>query len=93
MWYSIYGEKGLVYLTHSSAHFYDMYGESEPRDLVGAAKGRDNAVADFLACVREKRKPFGDVRVAAIAALTAIMGRESIYSGRSVTFKELGVPV
>ena len=94
MWYTIFGEKGSVYMTHSSATFYDIYGESEPRNLVPAGMSeKDTATADFFACIREKRQPFADVRVGAIAALTAIMGREAIYKRRSVTWKELGVEV
>jgi predicted dehydrogenase len=94
MWYTVFGEKGSVYLTHSSATFHDVYGETEPRSLLPAgANERDTATADFLACIREKRQPFADVRVGATAALTAIMGREAIYRGRSVTWKELGVEV
>lgn len=94
MWYTVFGEKGSVWLTHSSATFFDLYGEAEPRELVPPGTGeRDTATADFLACIREKRQPFADVKVAAIAALTAIMGREAIYKGRSVTWKELGVTV
>jgi predicted dehydrogenase len=93
MWYTVFGEKGSVFMTHSSASFYDVYGETE-RSLVTAGAGeRENAVADFFACIRERRQPFADIRVAAVAALTAIMGREAIYKGRSVTWKELGVEV
>ena len=51
------------------------------------------AIDEFFKCIREKRQPFADVKVAAIAALTAIMGREAIYKGRSVTWKEMGVTV
>ena len=94
MWYTIFGEKGSVYLTHSSATLYDLYSEAGPRNLLPDGLGeRDTAIADFLACVRAKRQPFADVRVGAVAALTAIMGREAIYKGRSVTWKELGVEV
>jgi myo-inositol 2-dehydrogenase / D-chiro-inositol 1-dehydrogenase len=93
MWYTVFGEKGSVYLTHSSATFYDVYGENERSLLPPGSSERDTATADFFACIREKRQPFADVRVGAIAALTAIMGREAIYKGRSVTWKELGVEV
>jgi hypothetical protein len=54
---------------------------------------QENATAEFLACIREGRKPFADVKVGAIAALTAIMGREAIYRKQMVTWKELGVTV
>ena len=81
-------------MTHSSASFYDVYGEGEPRNLLPAGTSdKDTATADFFACIREKRQPFADIRVGAIAALTAIMGREAIYKRRSVTWKELGVEV
>ena len=50
-------------------------------------------MADFYACIRENRKPYADVKVAAVAALTCIMGREAIYKRRMVTWKELGVEV
>lgn len=106
MWYVIFGEKGSVFLTHESATLYDLYGENAPQDMLspavkelakkwsrnGAQEG-ENAMTDFFNCIREGRKPFADIRVAAIAALTAIMGREAIYKGRSVTWKELGVEV
>jgi predicted dehydrogenase len=106
MWYAIYGEKGSVFLTHSSATYYDLYGESEPRDMLsedvkalarkfsrnGTQEG-ENAMTEFFACIREGRKPLADIRVAATAALTAIMGREAIYKGRSVTWREMGVEV
>ncbi|MCW5977742.1 MAG: Gfo/Idh/MocA family oxidoreductase [Bryobacteraceae bacterium] len=95
MWYTVFGETGTVYMTHTSAHFYDLYGEAEPRDLLagkGDLEGED-AVAQFVADIRAGRQPFADIRVGAIAALTAIMGREAIYKGRSVDWKELGVEI
>jgi predicted dehydrogenase len=90
-WYLIFGEKGTVHL--SKGLLYDMQGESEPRELVPPAlkDAKENAMSDFVACIREGRKPFADIRVAATAAMTAIMGREAIYRRRSVTWKELGV--
>jgi myo-inositol 2-dehydrogenase / D-chiro-inositol 1-dehydrogenase len=94
MWYTVFGEKGSVYLTHSSASFYDVYGEGEPRNLLPpGTSDKDTSTADFFACIREKRQPFADIRVGAIASLTGIMGREAIYKRRSVTWKELGVEV
>lgn len=104
MWYAVYGEKGSIFLTHSSATFYDLYGDSE-RDILTASKDAtalqrkrgfgegDMAIDEFFKCIREKRQPFADIKVAAVAALTAIMGREAIYKGRSVTWKEMGVTV
>ena len=44
------------------------------------------------ASIRENRRPFADIRVAASAALTTIMGSTAIYERRMVTWNELGVP-
>ena len=95
MWYTVFGEKGSVFMTHEDATFHDLYGEAEPKDMLSnlAKGGNPNflAVKDFCDSIREKRQPFADIEVAATAAITAIMGREAIYKGRSVTWKELGV--
>jgi hypothetical protein len=50
-------------------------------------------MTQFYSAIRENRKPVADIKVAATAALTAIMGREAIYRRRMVTWKELGVEV
>jgi myo-inositol 2-dehydrogenase / D-chiro-inositol 1-dehydrogenase len=65
--------------------------EGEPREVVPAEvrKGRENAMAEFFACIREKRAPIANIEVAATAALTAIMGREAIYQRRMVTWDEV----
>ncbi len=95
MWYTIFGEKGSVFMTHGDATYFDLYGEAEPvdmlKDLADKSNPDENALADFFSAVREKRQPFADLQVAATAALTAIMAREAIYSGRSYSWKELGV--
>jgi hypothetical protein len=95
-----------VFLTHETATFYDLYGENAPVDMLSPAvkelaekwsrngtQEGENAMTEFFNCIREGRKPAADIRAAAIAALTAIMGREAIYKGRSVTWKEMGVEV
>jgi hypothetical protein len=70
-------------------------GDSQPLELVpkNLQEAEDFAMTDFYGCIREKRQPFADVRVGAVGALTAIMGREAIYKRRMVTWKELGVEV
>ena len=92
-WYLVFGEKGT--LNVSKGLYYGMHDEAEPRELFTPAirEGKENAMADFFAAIREGRRPFADVRVGAVAALTAIMGREAIYRRRMVTWKELGVEV
>jgi predicted dehydrogenase len=89
-WYIIYGEKGAVDLTKGL--LYETHA-TESRDLLTPAirDGKENAMAEFYACIREQRKPVASVEVGATAALTAIMGREAIYRRRMVTWKELGV--
>jgi predicted dehydrogenase len=95
MWYTVYGEKGSVFMTHGDAKYFDLYGESAPLDmlqnLTDKSNPNANAVKDFYDSIRQKRQPFANLKVAATAALTAIMAREAIYKGRSVSWKELGV--
>jgi hypothetical protein len=93
-WYVIFGEKGSVEMTHNGAQLHEMNAQA-PRSLIDEALGKreENAMAEFYACIREGRRPFADITVAATAALTVIMGREAIYRQRSVTWKELGVTV
>jgi predicted dehydrogenase len=92
-WYVIFGEKGSVELTHDAAQLYEMDAAS-PRNIIDASLGKqENAMSEFFACIREGRRPFADITVGAVAALTVIMGREAIYRQRSVTWKEMGVTV
>jgi len=89
-WYIIYGEKGAVNLSKGVLY---VHGVAQGRELIrpGADNTRENATAEFYACIREGRKPVADVTVGATAALTAILGREAIYRRRSVDWKDLGV--
>ncbi|HUS06885.1 MAG TPA: Gfo/Idh/MocA family oxidoreductase [Bryobacteraceae bacterium] len=91
-WYFVMGEKGTVDLTKGIVYGLDG---SEPRPLIPADQRgeKEDAMSQFMACIRENRKPFADIKVAATAALTAILGREAIYRRKSVTWKELGVEV
>ncbi len=91
-WYFIMGEKGTVDLTKGV--FYGLDG-SEPRSLIPADQRgeKEDAMTQFFACIRENRPPVADIKIAATAALTAILGREAIYRRKSVTWKELGVEV
>jgi myo-inositol 2-dehydrogenase / D-chiro-inositol 1-dehydrogenase len=93
-WYMIFGDKGTVHLTHDDALFYPMQGgEAQPLISAEIKAKKENAMEEFFACIRENRKPFADIRVAATAALTAILGREAIYKRRSMAWKELGVTI
>ena len=91
-WYMIFGEKGAVNL--EKGLFY-QHASEEVRQLITPAQreAREDAMGQFYRDIRENRKPDADIKVAATAALTAIMGREAIYRRRMVTWKELGVTV
>ncbi len=91
-WYLIFGSKGTVNLTDGV--FYPFEG-TEPIQLIRPEdRGeKENATSEFYACIREGRKPVADVKVAATAALTAILGREAIYRRRSVNWDDLGVKI
>lgn len=95
MWFVIYGDEGAIHVDYSSWTLYDLYGDSEPVEGV-APDGIDLTEAaheDFVRSIRERRRPAAGIETAAIAALTAIMGREAIYQRRMVTWDELGVTV
>jgi len=91
-WYIVFGSKGSLDLTEGTLYSLDS---PEPAQLMRPEdRGeKENAMSEFYACIRENRKPAADIKVAATAALTAILGREAIYRRRSVTWQELGVTV
>jgi myo-inositol 2-dehydrogenase/D-chiro-inositol 1-dehydrogenase len=91
-WYIVFGEKGAIDLSKGLLY---QHGSDEVRELIAPAvrDANENAMSEFYACIREGRQPVADVTVAAVAALTTIMGREAIYQRRMVTWKELGVTV
>lgn len=91
-WYMIFGSKATMDLTKGVVY---PLGEGQPKELIAASERgeKEDAVTQFFASIREKRQPFADVKVAATAALTAILGREAIYRRRSVDWKDLGVTV
>ena len=86
-WYMIFGEKGTLNL--EKGMFYPF--EGPPREVVPAdvRAAKENAMSEFFACIREKRRPVADIEVASTAAFTAIMGREAIYRRRMVTWQEI----
>jgi len=91
-WYVVFGSEGSLDLTEGTLYSLDS---AEPAQLMRPEdRGeKENAMSEFYACIRENRKPAADIKVAATAALTAILGREAIYRRRSVTWQELGVTV
>jgi predicted dehydrogenase len=91
-WYMIFGEKGAVDLSKGILY---AHGAEQGRTMIASNSEdeKENATSEFYACIRERRRPVADITVGAVAALTAILGREAIYRRRSVTWKELGVTV
>ena len=49
--------------------------------------------AAFFNAIRSGSAVPADIRIGATAALTAILGREAIYSGKLMTWEDLGVQV
>ena len=91
-WYMVFGSNGTLDLMNGSVYKMDA---AEPVELLRPEDHgeKENAMGEFYACIRENRKPVADIKVAATAALTAILGREAIYRRRSVTWQELGVSI
>jgi predicted dehydrogenase len=91
-WYMVFGSNGTLDLMNGSVYKMDA---AEPVELLRPEDHgeKENAMGQFYACIRENRKPVADIKVAATAALTAILGREAIYRRRSVTWRELGVSI
>ena len=82
---------GVVDLT--SARFYPM-GTAEPLVLSQAAGlSGEPQLQSFYDCIRNGTQPAVNINVAAVAALTAILGHEAIYRKRMLSWQDLGVDV
>ena len=90
-YFYVYGTKGAVDV--SGARFYPM-GGGEPQVLSTAQGiGGEPQLQAFYDCIRNGVKPVANINIAAVAALTAILGREAIYQKRMISWRELGVDV
>ncbi len=90
-YFYVYGTKGAVDV--GNARFYPL-DKSEPQVLSTAEPmAGDPQLQAFYDCIRKGTKPLVDVKVAAVAALTAILGREAIYRKRMMSWQDLGVNV
>ena len=89
----VYGTAGAVAL--ESATFYPRSRQEKP--VVLAERKREDREARhiglFLDCIHNGSRPETDIVVGATAALTAILGREAIYRGKVLAWKELGVEI
>jgi hypothetical protein len=87
----VYGTKGGVDLEKSTA--YSLAG-GQPTVLAEPAKEDRHAhMAAFFESIRTGKKPPADITVAATAALTAILGRDSIYRKEVLTWQSMGVRI
>lgn len=88
----VYGTKGGVDLDTATVYSFDR--DTKPVVLAErVAEDRHAHMAAFFECIRTGKKSPADITVAATAALTAIMGRESIYRKQVVTWESLGVRI
>jgi predicted dehydrogenase len=87
----IYGSEGAVAL--ESGTFYPRSKEAKPQVL--AERKRENReavhIGKFYDSIQNGTRPETDVIVGATATLTAILGREAMYRGKVLSWKELGV--
>jgi predicted dehydrogenase len=88
----VYGKKGAVDLSASTAYSLDR--AVKPLVLVEPVREDPNAhQAAFFESIRTGAKPPADITIAATAALTAILGREAIYTRQTTTWAGLGVRI
>src|SRR5689334_16498807 len=86
----VYGTKGGVDLETATA--YSMERGAQPVVLAEAVKEDRHAhMAAFFESIRTGSKSPADINVAATAALTAILGRDSIYKKQVLTWESMGV--
>jgi myo-inositol 2-dehydrogenase / D-chiro-inositol 1-dehydrogenase len=88
----VYGAKGAIDLMNHT--MYPSEAKAQPVPLVKDEKDEPNAhTANFLEAIRTGKKPVADIEIGARAALTAIMGHESMMKKRVMSWKDLGVEV
>ena len=86
----VYGTKGAVDLESASAYPLERGGQAtvlaEP-----VQEDRHAHMAAFFESIRTGKKSPADITVAATAALTAILGRDSIYRKQVLSWESMGV--
>ncbi len=89
---NIYGTKGAVSL--DTCKFYPLGKGAQPVALSQPQKEEDAPhIAAFYRAIRTGSKPAADLTIGATAALTAILGRQAIYTGKVVAWGDLGVSI
>ena len=75
-----------------TATAYPLERGGQPVVLAEPVKDDRHAhMAAFFECIRTGAKSPADITVAATAALTAILGRDSIYKRQVLTWESMGV--
>jgi myo-inositol 2-dehydrogenase/D-chiro-inositol 1-dehydrogenase len=88
----IYGTKGGVDLESATAYSLDR--DTKPVVLAEPApEDRHAHMAAFFESIRTGKKSPADITVAATAALTAILGRDSIYRKQVLTWDSMGMRI
>jgi hypothetical protein len=88
----VYGTKGGVDLEKGTA--YPLERGGQPTVLAEPAREDRHAhMAAFFECIKTGKKSPADITVAATAALTAILGRDSIYRRQVLTWESMGVRI
>lgn len=89
---NIYGTRGAVSL--DNCKFYPLERGKQPVVLSTPEKEDDAPhFAAFFNAIRNGAKSPAGIEVGATAALTAILGREAIYTGRTMSWNDLGVEI
>jgi myo-inositol 2-dehydrogenase / D-chiro-inositol 1-dehydrogenase len=89
---NVFGTKGAVSL--DTCKFYPLDKGAQPVTLSEPAREEDAPhIAAFYEAIRTGSKTPADLTIGATAALTAIMGRQAIYTGKVVSWQDLGVQV
>lgn len=89
---NVYGTKGAVSLDNGK--FYPLQRGAQPVQLSTPTREDDLPhFAAFFHAIRSGTKVPADIEIGATAALTAILGREAIYSGKVMSWSDLGVQI
>jgi hypothetical protein len=73
--------------------FYPRQGTPEKLLEAEPERKADAHMAAFFEAIRTGRPPKADIKIAATAALTAILGREAIYRKQVMNWSDLAVDV
>lgn len=89
----VYGTKGAIDLM-GGTNLYPLDPKEPGRQLVPKTEENDLAhIEAFYNCVLKGAKSPSGIEIGAEAALTAILGNEAMTTGKTITWKEMGVEI